>query len=64
MQLEPVLVARMLRLLDPRSGRTEMAVVPWAVKRVRGTALFEFWAVRVLQSVPNVSRAAELLRLD
>ena len=64
MQLETVLVARVPRLLDPRSGRTEMAVVPWAVKSARWTALFECWAVRVLQAVPNVSRAAELLRLD
>jgi transposase len=41
-----------------------MAVVPWAKKSARWTALFEAWAVRLLQAVPNVSRAAELLRLD
>lgn len=64
MQLETVLVARVPRLLDPQSGRTEMAVVPWAAKSARWTALFECWAVRLLQAVPNVSRAADLLRLD
>jgi transposase len=64
MQLETVLVARVPRLLDPQSGRTEMATVPWAKKGARWTALFEAWAVRLLQAVPNVSRAADLLRLD
>jgi len=64
MQLETVLVARVPRLLDPQSGRTEMAPVPWAKKGARWTALFEAWAVRLLQAVPNVSRAADLLRLD
>jgi hypothetical protein len=57
-------MARVPWLLDPRRGRTEMAKVPWAVKRARRTALFERGAERVLQVVPNVSRAAELLRLD
>lgn len=64
MQLETVLIARVPRLLDPQTGSTEMAVVPWAAKSARWTALFEAWAVRLLQAVPNVSRAAELLRLD
>ena len=54
MQLETMLVARVPRLLDPQSGRTEMAVVPWAKKSARWTALFEAWAVRLLQAVPNV----------
>jgi transposase len=64
MQLETVLVARVPRLLDPHSGRTEMAPVPWAKKGARWTVLFEAWAVRLFVAVPNVSRAADLLRLD
>jgi transposase len=64
MQLETVLVARVPRLLDPQSGRTETPVLPWAKKGARWTALFEAWAVRLLEAVPNVSRAAGLLRLD
>jgi len=64
MQLETVLVARVPRLLDPQSGRTEMAPVPWARKGARWTVLFEAWAVRLFVAVPNVSRAADLLRLD
>jgi hypothetical protein len=64
MQLDTVLIARVLRLLDPQTGCTEMAVVPWAAKSARWTPLFEAGAVRLLEVVPNVSRAAELLRLD
>lgn len=64
MQLETVLIARVPRLLDPQSGRTETPVLPWAKKGARWTALFEAWAVRLLEAVPNVSRAAALLRLD
>jgi len=64
MQLETVLVARVPGLLDPQSGRTEMATVPWAKEGARWTALFEASAVRLMEAVPKVSRAADLLRLD
>lgn len=64
MQLETVLTAKVPRLLDPQTGKTEMAVVPWAQKGSRWTMLFEAWAVRLLQAVANTSRAAGLLRLD
>jgi transposase len=64
MQLETVLIAQVPRLLDPQTGRTETPVLPWAKKGARWTALFEAWAVRLLEAVPNVSRAARLLRLD
>ena len=64
MQLETVLIAQVPRLLDPQTGRTETPVLPWAKKGARWTALFEAWAVRLLEAVPNVSRAAGLLRLD
>lgn len=64
MQLETVLIARVPRLLDPATGRTELPVLPWAKKGSRWTALFEAWAVRLLEAVPNVARAAALLRLD
>jgi transposase len=64
MQLETELIARVPRLLDPQTGCTEVAVVPWAKKGARWTALFEAWAVQLLQAVSNVSRAADLLRLD
>jgi transposase len=64
MQLETVLTAKVPRLLDPQTGKTEMAVVPWASEGSRWTMLFEAWAVRLLQAVANTSRAAALLRLD
>jgi transposase len=64
MQLETVLMARVPRLLDPQTGKTEMAPVPWATKGARWTVLFEAWAVRLLEAVPNVSRAAGLLKLE
>lgn len=64
MQLETVLTAKVPRLVDPQSGKTEMAVVPWAQKGSRWTMLFEAWAVRLMQAVANTSRAAGLLRLD
>ena len=64
MQLETVIVAKVPRLLDPETGKTEMVMVPWAKKGSRWTVLFESWAVRLLQAVTNVSRGAELLRLD
>jgi hypothetical protein len=64
MQLETVLIAVVPRLLDLQTGSTEIAVVPCAAKRARWAVLFESWAVHLLQAAPNVSRAAELLRLD
>jgi len=64
MQLETVLVASVPRLLDPQTGGTEMPAVPWAKKGARWTMLFEAWAVRLLEAVPNVSRVSALLRLD
>lgn len=64
LQLETVLVARVPRLLDPDTGPTEMAPVPWATQGGRWTVLFEAWAVRLLEAVPNVSRAAARLRLE
>src|SRR5688572_12677524 len=50
MQLETVLTAEVPRLLDPQTGKTEMAVVAWAQKGSRWTMLFEAWAVRLLQA--------------
>ncbi len=50
--------------MDPQIASIEIAVLPWAAKSARWTAPFEAWAVRLLQAVPNVSRAAVLLRLD
>ena len=64
MQLETVIAARVPRLIDPATGGTEMAPVPWAQKGARWTVLFEAWAVRLFEAVPNVSKAADLLNLD
>lgn len=64
MQLETVIVAKVPRLLDPQSGQTQTASVPWATKGSRWTVLFEAWAVRLFEAVPTVRRAADLLRLD
>ena len=64
MQLETVIVAKVPRLLDPQSGQTQTASVPWATKGSRWTVLFEAWAVRLFEAVPAVQRAAGLLRLD
>ena len=64
MQLETVIKAQVPRLLDPRDNSTKIASVPWAKKGGRWTLFFEAWAIRLMLAVPNVSRAAALLRLD
>jgi transposase len=53
------------RVVDPQNGRTTMVEVPWAAgPRSRWTAMFEAWAVRVLEAVPTLSRACDLLDID
>jgi transposase len=64
MQLETVIVAKVPRLLEPQSGATHMASVPWASKGSRWTVLFEAWAVRLFEAVPTIKRAAQMLRVD
>lgn len=47
-----------------RRGRTELLPVPWAEKNSRFTALFERFAITVLQASRSLSEGAELLGLS
>ena len=50
--------------LKYKSGRVEDAAVPWAERYSRITLLMEAFVVRLLQAAANVSRVAELMKLD
>jgi transposase len=63
MQLETVLVARVPRLLDPQSGRTEMATVPLAKKGARWHAFLEDAAEARVAITRGVSER-EVLRIE
>ena len=57
-----------LKARIPRSRCTDCGVktiaVPWGGKHSRFTLMFEAFAIKVLQSCANVSKAAKLLRLS
>lgn len=78
-QFQTIIRARVPRLLYPgpeddgndegggsasRRGRTELVPVPWAEKSSRFTALFEGFAIAVLQASRSLSEGAELLGLS
>lgn len=62
-QYETVLQARVPRVLDPRTGKTAMASVPWAQSGMRWTLSFEAIALEVLRAARSVEDACKLLRL-
>lgn len=53
----------MPRLLNPVTGTTEMAVVPWAEGLRRWSKRFEAWAIDLLLHTQTVSDGSRLLRL-
>jgi len=62
-QCKTIVEAEVPRLLNPATGTTEMAAVPWAEGLSRWTKLFEAKAIEVLQHTRNISDAERLLRL-
>lgn len=62
-QCRTIIEAQVPRLLNPATGTTEMAAVPWAEGLSRWTKLFEARAIEVLLSARSISDASRLLRL-
>ena len=62
-QYRTIIEAEVPRLLNPATGSTEMAAVPWAEGLSRWTKLFEARAVEVLQHTRSISDGRRLLRL-
>ena len=50
--------------LKYKSGRVEDAAVPWAERYSRITLLMEAFVIQLLQAASNISRVAELIKLD
>lgn len=63
MQFETLIRARVPRARCQQCGVKTIAI-PWAGKHSRFTLMFEAFAIAVLNSCSNVTRAALLLRLD
>ena len=62
-QCKTIIEAEVPRLLNPATGTTEMAAVPWAEGLSRWTRLFEARAIEVLQHTRSLSDGSRLLRL-
>jgi transposase len=62
-QCKTIIEAEVPRLLNPATGTTEMAAVPWAEGLSRWTKLFEARAIEVLQHTRSISDGSRLLRL-
>jgi transposase len=62
-QCKTIIEAEVPRLLNPATGTTEMAAVPWAEGLSRWTRLFEARAIEVLQHTRSISDGSRLLRL-
>jgi transposase len=62
-QMETLIVAEVPRL-KYKSGRVEEVPVPWAERYSRITRMMEAFVIRLLQATSNVSRAADLLKLN
>jgi transposase len=62
-QCRTIIEAEVPRLLNPATGTTEMAAVPWAEGLSRWTRLFEAKAIEVLQHTRSISDGSRLLRL-
>lgn len=63
-QLRTIIQAKVPRLLDPATGKTQLAVVPWAGPRSSWTLMFESFIIRVLQGCPTLSEAMKLLGIN
>jgi transposase len=62
-QFETRIVAQVPRL-KYKSGRVEEAAVPWAERYSRITLLMEAFVIQLLQAASNISRVADLIKLD
>jgi len=62
-QCRTIIEAEVPRLLDPATGSTEMAPVPWAEGLSRWSKRFEAWAIEVLRHTRSISDGSRLLRL-
>ena len=62
-QCRTIIEAEVPRLLNPLTGATEMAVVPWAEGLSRWSKQFETWAIEVLLHTRSISDGSRLLRL-
>lgn len=62
-QCRTIIEAQVPRLLDPRTGVTETAAVPWAEGLSRWSKHFEAWAIEILRHTRSISDASRLLRL-
>jgi len=62
-QCRTIIEAEVPRLLNPATGRTEMAAVPWAEGLSRWSKRFESWAIEVLLRTRSISDASRLLGL-
>jgi transposase len=62
-QCRTIIEAQVPRLLDPVTGATEMAPVPWAEGLSRWSKRFEAWAIEILRHTRSISDASRLLRL-
>ena len=62
-QCRTIIEAEVPRLLDPVTGATEMAVVPWAEGLSRWSKRFEAWAIAVLLHTRSIRDGSRLLRL-
>ena len=62
-QCRTIIEAEVPRLLNPLTGATEMAVVPWAEGLSRWSKQFEAWAIEVLLHTRSISDGSRLLRL-
>ena len=62
-QCRTIIEAEVPRLLDPATGSTEMAPVPWAEGLSRWSKRFEAWAIEVLLHTRSISDGSRLLHL-
>lgn len=62
-QCRTIIVAQVPRLMNPATGTTEMAAVPWAEGLSRWTKQFEARAIEVLLGTRSITDASRLLRL-
>jgi transposase len=62
-QCRTIIEADVPRLLDPATGTTEMAAVPWAEGLSRWSKRFEAWAIEVLLHTRTISDGSRLLHL-
>jgi transposase len=63
-QLQTIIEARVPRVLNPQTGKTQMVNVPWAAPRSGWTLMFEHFAIRVLEACMTITDAAKLLALN